>query len=95
VAKTKKTLNIDREVLAALETRARRAGLSVDESIQQILRKELGFDLIDGLQQRNNLPEEEAIRIALEAQQAAREEKESGLGPAYEAAWREEDGADA
>ena len=90
MAKTKTTLSIDREVLAALETRARRAGLSVDESIQQILRKSLGFDLIDRLQ-RNNLAEEEAMQVALEAQRAAREETESGLGRAYAAAWQDED----
>ena len=43
MAKTQKTLTVDREVFAALEERSAPAGLPVDEWVQRILRQALGL----------------------------------------------------
>jgi hypothetical protein len=94
VGKKQTTLTIDERVLTALEARATRTGLSVDELVEAVLRKELGFDLLDRLQQRNDMTEEEAMTLAIEAQRAFRHEKIASLAEAYEQAWSEEEGKD-
>jgi hypothetical protein len=83
------TLSIDERVLAALEVRATRTGLSVDELVEALLRKELGFGLLDRLHERNDMSETEAMAVALEAQRAIRHQTQASLAEAYEAAWRE------
>lgn len=70
--KTRTTLTIDADVLRAVRVRAARTGRGDSEVIEQALRRELGLDLLDRLWERNDLPEDEALGLAVEAQHAAR-----------------------
>ena len=72
MTKTRTTLTIDEEVLRAVKVRAARTGKGESEVIEEAVRKDLGFDLLDRLWARNDLTEDEAMALALEAQQAAR-----------------------
>lgn len=89
MGKKQTTLTLDEDVLAALKARTGRMGLSVDEWVERLLRRDLGFDLLDHLQQRNNLSETEAMALALEAQRAFRQTRGHGLEEVYQAAWEE------
>jgi hypothetical protein len=70
--KTRTTLTIDGEVLRAVKVRAARTGKGESEVIEDAVRKDLGLDLLDRLWTRNDLAEDKAMKLALEAQQAAR-----------------------
>jgi hypothetical protein len=72
MAKVRTTLTIDEHVLRAVKVRAARTGKGDSEVIEEALRRELGFDLLDRLWERNDLPEDEAMSLALEAQEWAR-----------------------
>lgn len=73
--KTRTTLTIDEEVLRAVKIRAARTGKGESEVIEEALRRELGFDLLERLWQRNDMPEDQAMELALEAQRAARRDR--------------------
>ena len=66
------TLTIDETVLRAVKVRAARSGKGDSEVIEEALRRELGLDLLERLWERNKLPEEEAVTLAVEAQHASR-----------------------
>lgn len=70
--KTRTTLTIDEDVLRAVKVRAARLGRGESEVIEEALKRDLGFDLLDRLWQRNDLTEDDAMALALEAQQATR-----------------------
>jgi hypothetical protein len=70
--KTRTTLTIDAEVLRAVKVRAARTGKGESEVIEEAVRRDLGLDLMDRLWARNDMPEDEAMELALEAQQKAR-----------------------
>jgi hypothetical protein len=72
LAKTRTTLTIDEELLRAVKVRAARTGKGDSEVIEEALRRDLGFDVLDRLWARNEMTEEEAQGLALEAQRAAR-----------------------
>jgi Ribbon-helix-helix protein, copG family len=55
VAKVRTTLTIDEEVLRAVKVRSARTGKGDSEVIEEALRRDLGFDLLDRLWQRNDL----------------------------------------
>jgi hypothetical protein len=63
---------IDEEVLRAVKVRAARSGMGDSEVIEEALRRELGFDLLEHLWQRNDLDEEEALTLAVESQHKTR-----------------------
>jgi hypothetical protein len=75
MAKTRTTLTIDEEVLRAVKVRAARTGKGDSEVIEEALRRQLGLDLLDRLWKRNELNEEDAIALAVEAQHATRRGK--------------------
>lgn len=75
MAKTRTTLTIDEEVLRAIKVRAARTGKGDSEVIEEALRRELGLDLLDRLWKRNQLPEDDATRLAVEAQHATRRKR--------------------
>lgn len=75
MAKTRTTLTIDDDVLRAVKVRAARTGQGDGEVIEEALRQLLGFDLIDRLWARNDLAEDEAMSLAVEAQHATRRRK--------------------
>jgi hypothetical protein len=70
--KVRTTLTIDEEVLRAVKIRAARSGKGDSEVIEDALRRDLGLDLLDRLWARNRLSEDEAEKIGVEAQHAAR-----------------------
>lgn len=70
--KVRTTLTIDEEVLRAVKIRAARTGKGDSEVIEEALRRELGLDLLERLWQRNDLPEDEATALAVEAQHEMR-----------------------
>jgi len=67
VAKARTTLTIDEEVLRAVKVRSARTGKRDSEVIEEALRRELGFDLLERLWQRNDLSEARAAALAVEA----------------------------
>ena len=72
MAKTRTTLTIDEETLRAVKVRAARTGKGDSEIIEEALRRQLGLDLLDRLWARNDLSEDEAAALAVEAQHATR-----------------------
>jgi len=72
MAKVRTTLTIDETVLRAVKVRAARSGKGDSEVIEEALRRELGLDLLERMWERNKLPEEEAVALAVEAQHASR-----------------------
>ncbi len=66
------TLTIDEQVLRAVKVRAARSGKGDSEVIEEALRRELGFDLLERLWQRDEIGEEDALELAVEAQHATR-----------------------
>jgi metal-responsive CopG/Arc/MetJ family transcriptional regulator len=72
MAKTRTTLTIDDDVLRAVKVRAARTGKGDSEVIEEALRQHLGLDLLDRLWARNDLTEEQAMDLAVEAQHATR-----------------------
>ena len=75
MAKTRTTLTIDADVLRAVKVRAARTGKGDSQVIEEALRRDLGLDLLDRLWARNDLPEDEAVELAVEAQHATRHHK--------------------
>jgi plasmid stability protein len=70
--KTRTTVTLDEEVWRAVKVRAARTGKRESQVIEEALRRELGLDLLAGLWERNRMAEDEAMALALEAQEAAR-----------------------
>ena len=72
MAKVRTTLTIEEDVLRAVKVRAARTGKGDSEVVEEAPRRELGLDLLDRLWQRADLPEEEAVALAVEAQHETR-----------------------
>ena len=73
MAKVRTTLTIDEEVLRAVKVRGARTGKGDSEVIEEALRGALGFDLLERIWARNDdLTEDDAMALALEAQEHAR-----------------------
>jgi hypothetical protein len=70
--KVRTTLTIDDGVLRAVRVRAARTGKRDSEVIENAVRRELGLDLLESMWERAELPEDEAIAIAVEAQHETR-----------------------
>ena len=67
------TLTIDEAVMRAVKIRAVRSGKGDSEVIEESLRRDLGIDLFERLWATNQMPEDEAMALALEAQHASRQ----------------------
>jgi hypothetical protein len=72
MAKVRTTLTIDEEVLRAVKVRGARTGKGDSEVIEEALRRELGFDLLERLWEREDMGEEQALQLAVEAQHKTR-----------------------
>jgi hypothetical protein len=70
--KVRTTLTIDEEVLRAVKVRGARTGKRDSEVIEEAVRRELGFDLLERLWQRDDMGEDEALALAVEAQHETR-----------------------
>lgn len=66
------TLTIDESVLRAVKVHAARTGKGHSQVIEDALRRNLGFDLLDRLWDRNNLGPDEVGKLAVEAQHETR-----------------------
>jgi hypothetical protein len=72
VTKLRTTLTISQDVMRGVKLRAARTGKGDSEVIEESLRRDLGFDLLERLWQQEGLPEDEATALAVEAQHATR-----------------------
>jgi hypothetical protein len=72
MSKVRTTLTIDDAVLKAVKIRAARTGRGDSEVIEDSLRRDLGLDLFESLWERSRLSEEQATRLAVEAQHKTR-----------------------
>lgn len=72
MSKVRTTLTVDEDVLRAVKIAAARAGKGDSQVIEEALRRDLGLDLLERLWARNDMPEEEAMALAVEAQQETR-----------------------
>lgn len=70
--KARTTLTIDEDVLRAVKVVAARTGKGDSEVIEEALRRDLGFDVLERLWERSDLDENQAEELALEAQRFAR-----------------------
>lgn len=75
MAKVRTTVTLDAEVSRAVKVKAARTGKRESEVIEEALRKDLGFDLLERLWAKADLDEDEAMELALEAQRWAREQR--------------------
>jgi metal-responsive CopG/Arc/MetJ family transcriptional regulator len=75
VSKVRTTVTLDEEVLRAVKVKAARSGKGDSQVIEEALRKELGFDLLERLWAKADLNEDEAMALALEAQREARRQR--------------------
>ncbi len=72
MGKVRTTLTIDENVLRWVKIRAARTGKADSAVIEESLRRDLGLDLLDRLWAQNNLSEDEASALAVEAQHRTR-----------------------
>lgn len=72
MSRVRTTLTIDEEVLRAVKVRAARTGRGDSQVIEDALRRDLGLDLLGELWRRNDLDEDEATALGVEAQHATR-----------------------
>jgi hypothetical protein len=72
MSKVRTTLTVDEDVLRAVKITAARSGKGDSQVIEEALRRDLGLDLLERLWARNDMSEEEAMALAIEAQQATR-----------------------
>ncbi len=75
MTKVRTTLTVEAEVLRAVKVRAARTGKGDSQVIEDALRRDLGLDLLDRLWTRNQLSEEEATALAVDAQHAVRRQR--------------------
>ncbi len=72
MAKVRTTLSVDPEVLRAVKLRAAHTGKGESQVIEEALRRELGLDLLDQLWAKADTGEDDAMKLAVEAQHATR-----------------------
>jgi Ribbon-helix-helix protein, copG family len=72
MAKARTTVTLDERVLRAVRIKAARTGRRDSDVIEEALRRELGLDFLDRIWESADLDEDEAMRLAVEAQHEAR-----------------------
>ena len=70
--KVRTTVTLDQDVLRWVKVRAARQGKGDSEVIEESLRRDLGVDLLERLWAKNRMDEDEAMRLAVEAQHRTR-----------------------
>lgn len=70
--KVRTTVTLDQDVLRWVKVRAARQGKGDSEVIEESLRRDLGLDLLERLWAKNRMDEDEAMRLAVEAQHRTR-----------------------
>ena len=72
MAKVRMTVTVDEDVMRAVRIAAARTGKDDSQVIEDALQRELGVDLLSRMQTRNQMSEDDAMALAIEAQHAAR-----------------------
>jgi Ribbon-helix-helix protein, copG family len=70
--KHRTTVTIDERVMRAVRVKAARTGRRDSEVIEEALRRDLGFDLLEQIWESARLGEDEAMKLAVEAQHKTR-----------------------
>jgi hypothetical protein len=70
--KARTTVTLDEQVLRAVRIKAARTGRRDSEVIEEALRRDLGLDLLERIWATADLEEDEAMRLAVEAQHESR-----------------------
>jgi hypothetical protein len=70
--KIRTTVTLDEEVLKWVKVRAARLGKGDSEVIEDSLRRDLGLELLDRMWSKNQLPDDQAAQLAVEAQHSTR-----------------------
>jgi Ribbon-helix-helix protein, copG family len=70
--KARTTVTLDEQVLRAVRIKAARTGRRDSEVIEEALRRDLGLDLFERIWMTADLEEDEALRLAVEAQHESR-----------------------
>ncbi len=73
--KVRTTVTLDERVLRAVKVKAARTGRGDSELIEEVLRKDLGLDVLDRLWAVNDMAEDEATALAVEAQHTTRPQR--------------------
>ncbi len=72
MSKVRTTVSLDQDVLRWVRVRAARQGKGDSQVIEESLRRDLGLDLLEQLWDKNRMDEDEAMRLAIEAQHRTR-----------------------
>jgi hypothetical protein len=75
VAKARTTITVDERVLRAVRVKAARSGRRDSDVIEEALRRDLGLDLLERVWESADLDEDEALRVATEAQHESRRDE--------------------
>jgi ribbon-helix-helix CopG family protein len=70
--KVRTTVTLDEDVLRWVRVRAARQGKGDSQVIEESLRRDLGLDLLERLWDKNHMDEDDAMRLAIEAQHRTR-----------------------
>lgn len=70
--KARTTVSLDERVLRAVRVKAARTGRRDSEVIEEALRRDLGLELLERVWESADLTEDEALRLAVEAQHEGR-----------------------
>jgi hypothetical protein len=75
MARSKATVYLDPDVLRATRVRAARTGKRDSDVVEEALREYLGLAVIDEIQAKADLDEDEAMKLAYEELHAMRRER--------------------
>ena len=73
--KIRTTVTLDERVLRAVRVKAARSGRRDSEVIEDALRRDLGFDILDRIWEKADMDPDEALALAVDEQHAARRER--------------------
>ena len=65
-------MTLDERVLRAVRVKAARTGRRDSDVIEEALRRDLGFELLDRIWANADMDEDEAMKLAIEAQHKTR-----------------------
>jgi hypothetical protein len=82
MAKTRTTLTVDEDVLRAVRIKAARTGKRDSEVIEESLRRDLGFGVLQEIWAKvTPVPEKEGLELAYSELDAMRRERDAAGGP--------------
>lgn len=70
--KQRTTVTLDERVLRAVRVKAARTGRRDSDVIEEALRRDLGLDLLERVWAKADMDEDEAMKLAVEAQHRSR-----------------------